>query len=82
MKVFAGRPRNRIGYLIEDRALVAKSPIGRDFEKRFPACLHMEVTRICGFGIGNWFIGVQRLSLRDALSPTSPPPEAPPKVRT
>lgn len=63
MRIFTGRPRNRMGYAIEDWVEVPRDKPGRYYEKRLPACVHKEIKRIWGIGIGCWFIGVQRVDL-------------------
>lgn len=70
MRIFTGRPRNRMGYGIEDWAQVSQSPTGRHYERRLPVGVHLEVTRIWGLGIGNWFVGVQRVALAPEIFPT------------
>lgn len=66
MKIYAGRPADRLGLILprwvrEDRS--------QPFRKVLSAEAHAEITRIYGVTIFGWFFGVQRYVARPHTNP-------------
>lgn len=58
MRIFTGRPRNRMGIVFEEWVQI--EPPKRLFAKRLPAKAYWEITRLFGVGIGSWSLVLQR----------------------
>lgn len=58
MRIFLGKPRNRMGIAIERWEKIGPK---NHYAMRLPADCHLEIVRLWGVSIGGWFVGVQRL---------------------